>query len=478
MLGFIPILTFSCATPPEFPTATAPALPTAEMVFAETNTPPPTPRDTPLPLQPILERPVYDLDASWEEEAHLLTVSEIVHYPNHTGETLEELVLVVEPLRISNTFDLLELRWTNSGGQRIADYELEDGLLRIQLPKLLKAEEQISLFLNYQLRLPASLDLFGYTARQSNFAYWYPFIPAFQDDWLVYPPSELGENHVNDSADFNVAITLDDGALTLAAPAPAEVSGNTYQYTLRGARGFLWSLGRDMKIFEVQYKEILVQVHVFPEHREAGEFALQVSLQSLELFEELYGEYPYEALVVVEMGHPDGLESDGLFYLGQNYFAEYNQSPRNYMTTLLPHEVAHQWFYGLVGSNQALEPWVDEAPAIYSELLYYQEYYPNLVDWWWEFRVDRFRPVGWVDYHIYQVSTFSAYVQAIYLRGAQFLHELRKLVGDEQFFNAYRTYLQDGKYQVMTADQFLAYFELEDDPKFPLLLEEYFLNTD
>jgi len=51
------------------------------------------------------------------------------------------------------------------------------------------------------------------------------------------------------------------------------------------------------------------------------------------------------------------------------------------------HELMHMWFYGTIGNNHALEPWLDEAFATYAELLYYQEYHPDNVEWWWAIRI-------------------------------------------------------------------------------------------
>jgi hypothetical protein len=53
-----------------------------------------------------------------------------------------------------------------------------------------------------------------------------------------------------------------------------------------------------------------------------------------------------------------------------------------------------------------MEPWLDEALSIYSELLYYERYYADLVDWWWDFRVRRFHPVGWLKSTTYDHSGF------------------------------------------------------------------------
>ena len=106
-------------------------------------------------------------------------------------------------------------------------------------------------------------------------------------------------------------------------------------------------------------------------------------------------------------------------------------TPQNYLTALAAHETMHQQWYGLVGNDQALELWLDEALCTYSELLFYEAVYPELVDWWWTFRVNRFQPSGWVDSTIYEHSAFRPYVNAVYLRGAQFVQAAREQVGDE-----------------------------------------------
>lgn len=86
-----------------------------------------------------------------------------------------------------------------------------------------------------------------------------------------------------------------------------------------------------------------------------------------------------------------------------------------------------------MGNDQALEPWLDEALATYSELLFYEADYPEHVDWRWNFRVNRFQPAGWIDRTIYDFQAFRRYVDAVYLRGAQFLQTVREQVGDEVF---------------------------------------------
>ena len=168
------------------------------------------------------------------------------------------------------------------------------------------------------------------------------------------------------------------------------------------------------------------------------------------------------------------MESDGLFFLDQSYFLEYNYSPRNYLTALTAHEIAHNWWFGQVGNDQAVEPWLDEALCIYSEVLFYENTYPEMVDWWWEFRIDRFRPQGSIDSSIYDHSSFESYVQAVYMRGAQFLQAVRTAIGDGPFFAFLRDFITSGAGQIVSSEDFFATLKRESSINLEPIISEYF----
>jgi aminopeptidase N len=111
----------------------------------------------------------------------------------------------------------------------------------------------------------------------------------------------------------------------------------------------------------------------------------------------------------------------------------------NNLVDIAVHETAHQWWFGAVGNDQALEPWLDEALATYSERLFYEQNYPDVTAWQ-TFRIDAFNPTGWMDTDIYHGGDFQTYANAVYLRGAQFLQALRGRMGDEAFFAFLKDY--------------------------------------
>ena len=147
-------------------------------------------------------------------------------------------------------------------------------------------------------------------------------------------------------------------------------------------------------------------------------------------------------MVQADFNH--GMEYEGLYFQSRGFFDTYNGSEKNFLTTIAAHETAHQWWYGQVANDQALEPWLDEALCTFSELVYYEHQHPEAVDWWWATRVNYYQPQGVIDGSIYDYTEYEdqylAYRDAAYLQGAKFLSRLRDVMGKEAFYAFLREY--------------------------------------
>jgi hypothetical protein len=421
-------------------------------------------------------RTQYVLSARLDYEQHHLAVTQTITYVNQTQTPLPDLLLVVEPNRGPGVFRLNHLSWAD--GQPIRDFTLEGARLEVPLLVPLAPGGQASLSVSFELDLPAEVGLLGYTARQINLGDWYPFLPPYRDGqgWLIHEPWVVGEHLVYGVADYQVEIRLEGPptGLTIAASGLVDVNGSRHWYRLEGARGFAWSVSPEYIVLSETNDSVTVTSYAFPEHRTAGQAALSTTVEALALYGELFGLYPHAELAVVEAEFPDGMEYDGLYFLGSEYYAAYTADPRGYLTAIAAHETAHQWWYGLVGSDQALEPWLDEALCTYSERLFYERFYPELVDWWRGFRVTRFEPAGWVDSTIYDHVGFRLYVNAVYLRGALFMEELRNLMGDEPFFSSLWDYAGRWSRGQATAEDFFAALAEHSAADVGVLTEKYF----
>ncbi len=428
----------------------------------------------------VYQRNIYSLNATLDYAVHYLAVTERIIYTNNSAEALNEIPLLVEADSQGALFTLNTLEFDRGTEW---DYETKKGIV-VTLARALPPGEQVTMDLDYSLALPEAFSTLGWSARQINLVDWYPFIPPYRDGqgWLINPPATQGEHLAFESADFDVQITiLNAPALTrIAAPAPAaEISYGTFAYHLENARRFSWSASGNYELESMPTDSgVPVNVYFFEEHRDAAEASMRTAAQAIESYSELFGEYPYKSLSIVECNFPDGLESDGLFFLDINYFREYNYKDTNLLTTLSAHETAHNWWYGSVGNDPANEPWLDEALATYSELLFYENAHPDDVTWWWEFRVNQWALTGWVDSTIYQLTDFRPYVNAVYLRGVLFLDELRTTIGDEAFFAFLREYAQQGAGRIVTSEKFFWLLADATDKDLNLIVNEYFRLTD
>jgi hypothetical protein len=405
----------------------------------------------------------YWLSVQLDYAQRQMAVTETVSYLNQSDRPLPEVVFVVEPNRLPGAFQLSSLSWTDGG--EIEGAVLHGTRLTIPLAQPLPPGERLELTLIFNLFVPLRASYFGYTARQMNLGDWYPQVPPIDPGggWQIRDKAAVGEHLSYDVADYGVELAGDELAtLVIAANAPAMPGAGGVTYHLEDARNFVWSASPEYRVLTSTVGDIAVMGYAFPEHAAANAAALAATVQALALYAELFGAYPHQLLSSVEADFADGMEYDGLYFLGKEYYAAYAGSPASYLTMLSAHETAHQWWYGSVGNDPALEPFLDEALATYSELLFYERTAPELVEWWWEYRVERFSPAGCVTSTIYDHAGFRSYVNAVYLRGALLLRDLRDALGDVAFFSALRSYAVSHAQQQATTPDLIAAFAAQN----------------
>ena len=434
--GLLPLLLAACVqsavpdTQLAQPTTPLPATRTAPL---STSTLAPSPTASP---QPAAQRTQYTLAAGLDYAQHSLAVTESITYTNRSADALSELVLAVEPARQAGRFQLESV--SLDGAPAPQPYTLTGEKLTLPLSQSLAPGGTVKVRLSFSIKLSSTPGVLSFDSAQVNLAGWYARIPPYVSGqgWLLHEPGAVGEYQVYELADFDVTLSVSAAPadLVVAASAPNDAVGGQYHYTLSAARTFTLSAGTDYVQLTAPAGSTRVTAYVFAGDEAAGEASLAATVQALQLYSRLFGVYTRPSLSVVEADFADGMEYDGLYFLGKEYFKSYKGSPASYLVTLSAHETAHQWWFGGVGNDQALEPWLDEALATYSERLFYENESPGQVDWWWQTRVQAYAPQGWVNSSIYAFSAFRPYVNAVYLRGAEFLEELRQGMGDTAFF--------------------------------------------
>ena len=440
---------------PSLGTAVPTVTPAGSVVLTDTPAPTDAPSSTPQPatatftdaptIPPATPLPAgssrthYTFYATLDYTRKKLAVNETINYLNTTGQNLSSVVLAVEPNLWTNCFALSTLSQDNVDG---INYDLSGHRLTIYPSQPVAPGAATTFALGFSLNLPSKAynGTFGYVASQINLTDWYPFIVPFAGDWVLHDSWPFGEELVYDSADFDVNVKVSDSGVVLAGPAPADVSGDSTHYHLEAARAFALSASDSFKVDDSAVGSVKIRSYYFPGDENASAAVIWMATQSIALYEAKFAPYPYQSLSIVETDLADGQEYDGLVFLGSSMYSGYNGTAKSNLVTIGTHEIAHQWWFGLVGDDQATEPWLDEAMSVYSERLFYEFNYPKYGDWWWNFRVNYFGPQGYVDSSIYNFGTFRGYVDAVYLNGANFLDDLRTRIGDDAFYAFLKDY--------------------------------------
>jgi hypothetical protein len=437
----------------------------------ETVIPGPTPALP--PPAPASSRTQYTFYVALDYAGRAAAVNEAIRYLNTTGQTLSNIVLAVEPNLWSNCFSLTAL---TEDGVTVTDYSLDGQRLTLFPPQPLQPGAVTTLTLAYTLALPAKRyeATFGYLGYQLNLTDWYPFIVPYAGDWVLHDPRTFGEHLVYDAADFDVNIKVNDPAVIIAASASGESNGDSTHYHLEAARTFVLSASDKFKVSESAVGTVPIRSYYFAGDENAAQAVVWMATQSLGLYGVKFAPYPYPSLSIVETEVPDGQEFDGLVFLAEKFYSDYNGTSKSNLVAIGTHEISHQWWFGLVGNDQALEPWLDEALAVYSEKIFYEYNYPRYGDWWWNFRVNYFGPAGWVDTSIYDAGTFRLYTNAVYLNGANFLDDLRTRIGDDAFFAFLQDYASRFAHHRASAYDFFAVVRQHTSEDFSDIIQTYF----
>jgi len=458
--------------------AASPTLaPPTETIIIPTDLPTVTPIPAP-------ERASYTINATLDYVNNTVSVDQTILYPNHSGETLSNLILAVEPNMWPDSFNLTAL---SVDGTPINAYDLTGQKLEFALPAPLAPETTATVSMQYTLILPfaeqqdPSIErprIYGYTARQINLANWYPFIVPYEvgTGWVLHDPWYYGEHLVYEAADYEVNLTTDPSVVVAASGNP-EPNGESTRYTLNAGRTFAISASTEFKSVSTQVGDVTITSYYFPFYEKPGQTVLDVSAQAVELYSQRFGPYPHKTLAAVMGDFNDGMEYSAFYFLPRDFYNLYDGKPMNYLVFVAAHETSHQWWFERVASDQAETPWLDESLCTYSERLYYEAYHPELVSTWWPYRMYYFDPAAKMDIPVYDGTGFQPYTNATYFVGAHFLEDLRTRIGDEAFFGFLKDYSiqMDGK--IATPEDFFAILRQHTSVDFSDLIATYFTNS-
>jgi hypothetical protein len=432
------------------------------------NTPVPTITAIHLPtLEPTeaplsLSLPHYDLFVHLDYPNHHVQVEQIVTLANSSAEPWDEIVFNVSSTYWPNIFTLQSLELTLDGRTSAVEPHWAATMLHVLLPRPLNPAETITINLIFTLSLP-QLDPYGWgpagnagwASDVTQMGDWYPALVPYQTGrgWHTWQYHPVGDPVRSILADYDVTIQAPAGII-IAAPGLQSDNGDVKTYRLHQARAFSFLASDQYTRLEGNAGNIPIAIYVTPGHQDGGVIILEGVQRSIALFMEWFGPYPHPEFIIAENGFLTANEYTAIVALSGFSFESYQGSAESLLVALTAHEVAHQWWYGVVGNDQVDEPWLDEAMAMLCELLYYERYHPDAVDWWWNYRVDQWQPEGFVDISVHDFPDSATYVHNMYGVAARFMRDLRAEMGEEAFLAFLRDYYTRHTNQIATGNDF------------------------
>ncbi|TLS53998.1 M1 family metallopeptidase [Paenibacillus antri] len=328
--------------------------------------------------------------------------------------------------------------------------------IAVALPEPWAPGEWRRIELAWEATLPAVHHRFG----AADDAYWFgnalPILAAFDGEWRDYAYEPVGDPFYSTVADFRVRLTAPREYDVVAtgdetvAPASASAADGWATTTVDAplARDFAFALGAGYRVAEASTAR---GARVFVHFRHASEAraaaAAEAAAGIADLLEGWVGAYPYGEMDIFENEmFVTGMEYPGLAFVR----ADRLNDPDGVET--VAHEVAHQWFYNVIGNDQVREPWLDEGFATYATDVYLLG---DRLDAVYAERLRTLRKGAAVgDVRTY--DSWSAYWNGNYRKGALLLHALRGELGEEGFDRFLKAYYEEFRFGVVTTESFAA----------------------
>ena len=344
-------------------------------------------------------------------------------------------------------------------------------LLKVTLTTPLYPNDFIKIDMDYTITIPNVLHRFGYNENTINLGNFYPVASVFDgENWDKHSYHYNGDPFYSTLANYSVKITY-PSKLTLAHTGTETdcqklEATTTSTLSAKAVRDFAMVLSDKFEMISTTVNSTQIKYYFYDD--EQSQKSLETAKQALQTFNEVFGKYPYSTLSVVETGFlHGGMEFPNLVMISDSL-----KTYDDYTNTIV-HEIAHQWWYGVVGNDQYNNAWLDESLAEYSVVIFYEnnpQYeikretcISNAITSYTLF-VDVYKNVfkevdTSMNRSLDQYDTEPEYVYAIYVRGMIMFDDIRNFVGDRQFFKALKSYYKQYGGKIATPENLIGVFE-------------------
>lgn len=270
--------------------------------------------------------------------------------------------------------------------------------------------------------------------------------------------SEFYANYGIYSVKIEVPDTYTVAATGFPTKTPVLANGRkTYQFYADDVHDFGWAASPNFIYVEEPFSApnvpgVRIKLYLDPKHENLKERYLYAAKAALSKFSEWYGSYPYSTLSIVvppkAANGAGGMEYPTLI----TAFGAEDDSPGYNLERTVVHEIGHQYFYGLLASNEFEEAWLDEGFTSYAEDKLMEHEFgvaPNLaVEGSYMTDPAPLKLAAW------EYKDHRHYAENVYMRSKLVLLAIEKQVGEKTMHRIMRTYTQKYRFKHPTTADF------------------------
>lgn len=360
--------------------------------------------------------------------------------------------------------------------------EHDQTVISVNLSKSILPGKTINLKINFETKLPKIVARTGYARNYFLVGQWFPKIGVYEKSGMRYAKKGAWNCHqFHRNTEFyanfgvyNVDIILPEEYVVGATGILQNITKNndntkTLTYRAEDVIDFAWTASPHFISIKSDWKDVKINLLIQPEHSELANRHINSIKVALSYFDKYFGKYPYKNLTIVDPPNY-GISSAGMEYPTFITAGSFKGIPEGLklIEQVVIHEFGHQYFMGLLATNEFEEAWMDEGMNTYFETRIMDETYgekKSIIDFpgisIGDFETKRMDYVG--SNYIKTAESFrpawdyrySEYGMMSYSKPAVFLTTLEKLIGRKTMDNIFKTYYKRFKFKHPNSQNFI-----------------------
>jgi len=458
---------------------------------------------------PLSQRVVaYVIEARIDAQRHTLDASETLAWTNLTGQPQDTFPfhLYLNGFQPQSTFAREsklsdpDLEWKEKyhGAIEVRKLEVEgagdltsqikfiapdDGnrddrtVFQVKLPRPVPPGQQVRFKIGFHDQFPEVVARTGYKRDFIMGAQWFPKIGVWwQGGWNCHQFHRNTEFFA-DFGTFDVKLTMPQKEVVGASGVEVSSTGHadgtkTVRFWGEDIHDFAWTIEPEYQVLTDTYQgsmgTVNIRMLVQPGHMSSAPRYRATLKGTLDRFDRWYGPYPYKQITLVDPPHgalqAGGMEYPTLFTADTTWWVP---KGLRFPELVTEHEFGHQYWYGMVATNEFEDAWMDEGINSYTEVKIMDSLYgrhTSGLDLAGATMSDdglqrlQYLPVADDDpmaRKAWQYMSSDAYGGITYGKTATVLLTLEKVIGEETLRNALHTYFMRYRFTHPTKEDFL-----------------------